>query len=160
MTIPTTIPNGYHTVNPWLINARTAEVIDFLVEVFEATERGRMEVDGVIEHAEVQIGDSVIMMFDSPPSWPPTPCFLRFYVPDDAAVHRRAIAAGARVITEPTEMFWGDRTSRIADPFGNLYWIHQHVADVDEAEAERRMRLPRFQEAMASVQSAEFHPGH
>jgi uncharacterized glyoxalase superfamily protein PhnB len=152
------LPEGYHTVTPWIISkADTAALIDFVVGVFDATDLGRMEVDGVIGHAEVRIGDSVVMMFDKP-DWPPTPAFLRVYVADDAEVLRRAAERGATVVTEPTELFWGDRVSRFRDPFGNLWWIHQRVAELTEEEIGRRLEDPEFAKAMGYVQSADFSP--
>lgn len=82
MTV-TPIPEGYHTVTPWLITSDTAKLIDFLTAAFDAKELGRfVSPDGSIGHAEARIGDSVVMMFDAKPDWPPTPGFLRFYVPD------------------------------------------------------------------------------
>lgn len=153
------VPEGYHTVTPWLISqTETPAVIEFLVGVFDATDLGQMEVDGVIGHAEVRIGDSVVMLFDKP-QWPAVPTFLRLYVADDAEVLRRAVERGGTVITEPTELFWGDRVSRFRDPFGNLWWIHQRVAEPDEAELNRRMMDPEFAKAMDYVQSALFSPG-
>jgi len=152
------VPEGYHTVTPWLISqTETAAVIDFIVEVFDATDLGRMEVNGVIGHAEVRIGDSVVMLFDKPDG-PPVPSFLRLYVADDAEVLRRATERGSTVVTEPTELFWGDRVSRFRDPFGNLWWIHQRVAELTEDEINRRLADPEFAKAMEYVQSAEFFP--
>jgi uncharacterized glyoxalase superfamily protein PhnB len=153
------VPDGYHTVTPWMISRdSTAALIDFVVDVFDATELGRVEVDGVIGHAEVRIGDSVVMMFDRP-GWPDTPAFLRLYVPDDAEVLRRATDFGATIITEPTELFWGDRVSRFRDPFGNLWWIHQRVTEPTPEELNQRLTDPDFTKAMEYVQSAEFFPG-
>ncbi|MER7585948.1 VOC family protein [Micromonospora sp. NPDC127501] len=152
------VPDGYHTVTPWIISpGRTGELIDFIVGVFDATELARMEVDGWIGHAEVRIGDSVVMMFDKP-QWPATPAFLRLYVADDAEVLRRAVERGANVVTEPTELFWGDRVSRFRDPLGNLWWIHQRVAEPTEEEMGRRLDDPEFTKAMEYVQSADFSP--
>ncbi|PSK99411.1 putative glyoxalase superfamily protein PhnB [Murinocardiopsis flavida] len=153
-----TVPTGYHTVTPWMISPNgTAALIEFVVGVFDAEELGRVEAEGVIGHAEVRIGDSVVMMFDNP-HWPRTPAFLRLYVADDAEVLRRAVARGAAIVTEPTELFWGDRVSRFRDPFGNLWWIHTRVAEPTEEEMGRRMNEPEFVRAMAYVQSAEFLP--
>jgi PhnB protein len=153
------VPDGYHTVTPWMISRdNTAALIDFVVDVFDATELGRVEADGVIGHAEVRIGDSVVMMFDRP-GWPDTPAFLRLYVPDDAEVLRRATDSGATIITEPTELFWGDRVSRFRDPFGNLWWIHQRVTEPTPEELNQRLTDPEFTKAMEYVQSAEFFPG-
>ena len=152
------VPSGYHTVTPWLITpGRTAELIDFLVEVFDATELGRVGEPPEIGHAEVRIGDSVVMLFDHP-DWPPTPAFLRLYVADDATTLRRAVRLGGRIVTEPAELFWGDRVSRFADPFGNLWWLHQRVAEPTAEEMAARMRDPVFVEAMEYVQSADFVP--
>jgi len=153
------VPDGYHTVTPWMISRdSTAALIDFVVDVFDATELGRVEVDGLIGHAEVRIGDSVVMMFDHP-NGPDTPAFLRLYVPDDAEILRRAVDSGATVITEPTELFWGDRVSRFRDPFGNLWWIHQRVTEPTPEELNQRLADPEFTKAMEYVQSAEFFPG-
>lgn len=153
-----TVPDGYQTVTPWLISpGDTAKVIDFVVGVFDATELARVEVGGVIGHAEVRIGDSVVMMFDQP-GWPRTPTFLRVYVPDDAEVLRRAVARGATVVTRPTELFWGDRVSRFRDPFGNLWWVHQRVAEPTVEDLDRRRDDPEFVRAMAYVQGAELRP--
>ncbi|MFS8096215.1 VOC family protein [Lentzea alba] len=152
------VPEGYHTVTPWLItNGHTAELIDFIIEVFDATEIGRVGEPPEIGHAEVRIGDSVVMLFDKP-NWPKTPGFLRLYVADDAEIHRRATARGAKTITEPTELFWGDRVSRFEDPFGNLWWIHQRVAEPTDEELNARMEDPAFAKAMDYVTSTDFTP--
>ncbi|TDC43958.1 VOC family protein [Micromonospora sp. KC213] len=152
------VPDGYHTVTPWIISAgSTAQLIDFVVGVFDATELARVDVGGVIGHAEVRIGDSVVMMFDRP-HWPRTPAFLRLYVADDAEVLRRAVERGASVVTAPTEMFWGDRVSRFRDPFGHLWWIHQRVAEPTEEELNQRLHDPKFVKAMEYVQGATFFP--
>lgn len=152
------VPEGYHTVTPWIITrGHTAELIDFITEVFDATELGRVGEPPNIGHAEVRIGDSVVMLFDKPNS-PPTPAFLRLYVEDDAETLKRAVSNGATVVTEPTELFWGDRVSRFADPVGNLWWLHQRVAEPTPAELDARMQDPAFIEAMNYVQSAAFTP--
>ncbi|SNT58136.1 Uncharacterized conserved protein PhnB, glyoxalase superfamily [Asanoa hainanensis] len=149
------VPEGYHTITPWLINREAGNLIDFLLEVFEGEEIGRLETDGVIAHAEIRIGDSVVMLFDSRPHWPATPGFLRFYVADDESVLRRALNRGATLVTRPTELFFGDRVSRFRDPFGNLYWIHQHLLDVTPELVEQRLSDPKFIQAMAYVSGAE-----
>ncbi|WP_086668423.1 VOC family protein [Lentzea kentuckyensis] len=152
------VPDGYHTVTPWLITrGHTAELIEFIEKVFGATELGRVGEAPNIGHAEVRIGDSVVMLFDVP-HWPKTPAFLRLYVEDDKATLAKATNLGATVVTEPTELFWGDRVSRFADPFGNLWWIHQRVAEPTAEELNERMREPRFVEAMNYVQSVDFTP--
>lgn len=152
-----TVPSGYTTVTPWIIGRDTAGLIAWLERVFDAQELARVELPGgAIGHAEVRIGDAIVMAFDARPEWPPTPAFLRVYVDDGDATHRRAVAAGARSVTEMTTMFWGDRVGRVRDPFGNLWWLQTHLEDVDAEEAARRAALPEYVEAMAYVQSAEF----
>src|SRR3954468_24453087 len=89
------IPEGYTTVTPWIISRDTAAVIDYLRRAFGAEELGRViDTRGVIGHAEVRIGDAIVMLFDGDPSWPATPAFLRLYVEDARAVHRQAVEAG------------------------------------------------------------------
>ena len=154
----TPVPEGYHTVTPWIIGKDTAGLIDFLTAAFGGEELARVTDDhGNIGHAEVRIGDSVVMLFDKP-QWPPTPSFLRLYVADDAEVLGRAVQLGARVVTEPTELFWGDRVSRFQDPYGNLWWIHQRVAELSEPEMTARLNDPRLAANMEYVQSADFRP--
>jgi PhnB protein len=152
------IPEGYHSVTPWMIGSDTAGLIDFLVAAFGAEELGRMAgVNGLIGHAEVRIGDSVVMMFDKP-DWPPTPAFLRLYVDDIHATVARAVEAGARGVTEPTHLFWGDLVGRLADPFGNLYWVQTRIETVSDEEIARRMSDPTFTAAMEYVQGALLVP--
>jgi PhnB protein len=152
------IPDGYHSVTPWIIGKDTAGLIEFLKAAFDAVELGRMADDqGNIGHAEVRIGDSVVMMFDKP-DWPPTPAFLRLYVDDIHATIEKAVAAGATVVTRPTHLFWGDLVGRVSDPFGNLYWVQTRIEIVDEDEMMRRMSDEKFMSAMQYVQSALFIP--
>ncbi|WHT17482.1 VOC family protein [Crossiella sp. CA-258035] len=150
-------PEGYHTVTPWIIGQHTAELIDWLAEVFGAVELGRVqdEETGAIGHAEVRIGDSVVMLFDSRPHWPATPAHLRLYLEDSDAAHARAVAAGAESVTEMTYLFFGDKVGRVRDPFGNLWWLHTRIEDLPEEEVYRRMQLPEFVEAMAYVSGAD-----
>jgi PhnB protein len=114
--------------------------------------------DGGIGHAEVRIGDSVVMMFDAKADWPETPAFLRFYVEDCDAVYQQALKAGAISVTKPTNMPWGDRVCRVGDPFGNLWWIMTRIEDVSPEEEEKRYGQKEYMDAMQYVQSAEFFP--
>jgi PhnB protein len=150
------VPDGYATVTPWVISRDSARLIDFVVEAFGANEIARVpNEDGTIGHAEVRIGDSVVMMFDARPEWPDTPAFLRLYVEDGDAVFGRALAAGATSVTDLTELGWGDRVGRVRDPLGNLWWIQQRVAELTPEEIGQRMTEPRFVEAMRYVQGAD-----
>lgn len=154
----TPIPEGYHAVTPWVIGKDTAGLIEFLTAAFDAEELARVTDDrGNIGHAEVRIGDSVVMMFDRP-DWPPTPAFLRLYVEDVHATFDKALAAGATVVTRPTHLFWGDLVGRLSDPFGNLYWVQTRIEEVGEDELQRRMSDEKFTAAMEYVQSSLFIP--
>ncbi|TMR16104.1 VOC family protein [Nonomuraea turkmeniaca] len=153
-------PEGYTTITPWLISHDAAGLIDWIVRAFDAVELDRfVDAEGRIGHAEVRIGDAIVMLFDARPEWPPTPGFLRLFVPDADATHRQAVAAGGTSVTEVTHLAFGDRVGRVRDPFGNLWWIQTHIEDVSAEEWERRMSDPEFTKAMEYVQSADFFPG-
>jgi PhnB protein len=151
-----TIPEGYTTVTPWLISKNTAALIEFLKQAFDAEPIGDpvYTEDGSIGHAEVRIGDAVVMLFDAKPDWPQTPGFLRLYVADGEATFQKALAAGATPVTELTELFWGDRVGRVRDPFGNLWWIQERVTELSLDEMMSRMTQPEFVENMTYVQSS------
>jgi PhnB protein len=126
-------------VTPWIISRDTARLIEFTKRAFGAAELGRVAGRaGGIGHAEVRIGDSVVMMFDTREGWPDTPAFLRLYVADGDAVYQRALQAGATSVTAMTSLFFGDRVGRVRDPLGNIWWIQARVEDVDPAEVARR----------------------
>jgi PhnB protein len=151
------VPDGYHTVTPFVIVKGAAQFLDFMGDAFGAEEIGRVPGEaGSIGHAETRIGDSVVMTFDAKEDWPWTPSFLRLYVEDGDAVFRQALKAGATSVTEMTNMPWGDRVGRVRDPFGNLWWIMTRIEDVDEEEIGRRYGQPGYISAMEYVQGAEF----
>jgi PhnB protein len=125
------VPAGYHTVTPWIIARGAGELIDFLKEAFSAEELARVYVgENHIGHAEVRIGDSVVMLFDANPGWPDTPGFMRLFVADGDAVLERALRAGATLVTPMADHSFGDRVGRVRDPKGNVWWIQTHVRDV------------------------------
>jgi PhnB protein len=150
------IPAGYGTVTPWVISTDTARLIDFVRAAFGAQELGRVPgPDGKsIGHAEVRIGDSVVMMFDARDGWPRTPAFLRVYVPDADAAYQQALKAGATQVTAVTALFFGDRVGRVADPLGNIWWIQSHDEDVDAAELARRPPGEDEAEALRYVETS------
>jgi PhnB protein len=159
MTSPAPIPDGYTTVTPWIVSHDTALLLDFVQRAFDAEELARIEnPDGSIGHAEFRIGNAIVMAFDARPEWPRLPAFLRLYVADGDAVFRRAIAAGAEPVTEPTTLAFGDRVSRVRDPLGNVYWIQTRLEELSLEEMQRRAALPEYVEAMAYVQSADLPP--
>ena len=143
------IPADYGSVTPYLIVRGVARFIDFLEEAFGAVERGRVyNGDGTIGHAEVLIGDSVVMMFDAKEDWPGTPGFLSLYVEDCDETHRSALKAGAIIVTDLSTNAWGDRGSRVRDPFGNIWWIQTHVEDISEEEMTKRMNEEHYLDDM------------
>jgi uncharacterized glyoxalase superfamily protein PhnB len=153
------VPDGYSTVTPWIISSDTAKLMDYVKEAFGAEEIVRLVgEDGGIGHAEVRIGNAVVMMFDAKPDWPPAPGFLRLYVQDADAVHRQAVAAGGTSVTEVTHLFFGDRVGRVRDPLGNLWWIQSRIEDVSPEQLQQRLSDPIFTKAMQYVAGAEFFP--
>ncbi len=145
-------PAGYATVAPWLISADTQAELDFLATVFGATEQpGSRVMNGdTINHVEVDLAGTSLLLFDAPPSWR-APAHLRVYVHDVDAVVRAAVALGANLVTEPTELPFGDRIARFRDPQGHLWWVHQHLEDVPINDLAERFAEPRYAEASAYV---------
>src|ERR1017187_7543217 len=133
------IPAGYHTVTPYLTVKGVAELIQFLKTTFQATEKEILKrADGSIHHAEMQIGDSVIMMGEASGEWTPAAASLYVYVPDTDATYQRALEGGATPLREPTDQFYGDRSGGVKDAWGNSWWLATHQEDVSTAEMEKR----------------------
>ena len=142
------IPEGYHSVTPYLIVDGAAEAIRFYGEAFGAVEVLRMPMgENKLAHAEVKIGDSHVMLADEFPDMGhlgphkrggPT-ASLMIYVPDVDAAYAKAIAAGAKEERAPADQFWGDRMGTLLDPFGHRWSLATHVEDVAEDEMQRRM---------------------
>jgi PhnB protein len=152
------IPEGYHTISAYLAVEDAARAIDYYVKAFGAKEGVRMEVPGGnIGHAELEIGDSRIMLSDPFPqasTRPPkelggTSASVFMYVEDVDAVVKRAVDAGATVTMEVADQFWGDRFGTITDPFGHVWSIATHVEDVPPEEMAERAK-----EAMAEMGSS------
>ncbi|WP_226921450.1 VOC family protein [Georgenia subflava] len=140
-----------------MISTDTAAEIAFLEAAFQARETPGSRMvgpDGRIGHVEVEIGDAVIMMFDAGPEWPATPSHLRVYVADTQEAVDRAVAAGARVVTQPTELAFGERVARVRDSHGHLWWVHERFEDVDPTDLASRFADPAAQQAMAYVQDS------
>jgi PhnB protein len=133
------IPEGYHTVTPMLVVEGVDKLINFLKQAFNAFEKERVaRPDGKIMHAEVRIGDSMLMMGEPPGSFKHMPGSFYLYVEDVDAVYRRAIEAGATSVMEPADQFYGDRNGGVKDSIGNLWWIATHKEDVAPEELARR----------------------
>ena len=155
------VPEGYHSVTPFIIVRGAAQLLDFLRDAFGAVEIARVRSeDGTLGHAETKIGDSVVMMFDSKADWPETPAFLRLYVEDCDATYQQALKANATSVTEPTNMPWGDRVCRVRDPLGNLWWIMARIENISAEEIEKRWGEKKYIDAMQYVQSAQFFPSN
>jgi PhnB protein len=143
------IPDGYHAITPYLIIDGAARAIEFYKAAFDATERFRFPMpNGKIGHAELQIGDSVIMLADESPEQGAhsprrvggTPVTIMLYVTNVDQVVDRAVTNGAVLKRPVANQFYGDRTGTLDDPFGHQWHIATHVEDVPVAELERRAK--------------------
>lgn len=144
------VPEGFRTVTPYVIVSDAAAAIDFYRRAFGAAEVMRhTDASGNIRHAEIRIGDSLLMIageFDyagivarTPLSLGGASLHLYLYVEDADALFRQALAAGAKEATPVQDQFYGDRTGGLTDPFGHVWWIATHVEDVSPEELQRRM---------------------
>jgi PhnB protein len=138
------VPKGFHTVTPYLVVAGAASLLDFLKSAFDAKELERhSRPDGVVMHAQVQIGDSIIMLGDptgAEHEWQkPLKAALYLYVSDCDRMYQNALRAGAKSLQEPADMFYGDRHGGVVDAWGNQWWIATHKEDVSPEEIRRRM---------------------
>jgi PhnB protein len=133
------IPEGFHTVTPYLIVDGAERFIEFTKSTFDAKVTYIMKQDnGRVRHATVQIGDSSLMLSDSMEGMEVNQTMLFLYVKDVDAVFTRATEAGARSIREPLDEFYGDRAGAVKDEWNNTWWIATHQEDVSPAELERR----------------------
>jgi PhnB protein len=152
------IPQGYHTVTPNIVVNEAAKALEFYQKAFGAEETVRMPgPDGSIMHAEFRIGDSTIMLADempdmgakSPKAYGGTPVRFYVYLENVDAAWKRAVDAGAKTIMPLQDMFWGDRTGCLEDPFGHLWNLAQHVSDPTPEEMRKGQEafLSKFQTA-------------
>ena len=135
------IPSGFHSVTPYLVVEGAPKLIDFLKHTFNVQEMARMNApEGRVAHAEVKVGDSIVMMSDATAQNPPMPGNLYVYVEDVDMVYKRALDAGATSVSQPTNQFYGDRSASVKDPMGNIWGIATHVEDPSPEEMQRRMK--------------------
>lgn len=133
------IPDGYHTITPYLTVEDLPKQLEFLQAAFGGTVIEAIpDANGVVRHAEVKIGDSIVMIGQARAEWPARAATLYLYVENCDELYHRAIAAGATSMSEPTTQFYGDRHSGVTDPNGIAWWIATHVEDVDPEEMKRR----------------------
>jgi PhnB protein len=155
------IPEGYHSISPSLTCKNAASAIEFYKSVFGATEMMRMPgPGGMIMHAEIRVGDSVVFVNDEIPglSVAPSgatlnPVYLFLYTEDVDAVFSRAVAANCKVTMPVMNQFWGDRYGKFNDPFGHTWGVATHVEDVAPADMERRQAEWAASMAKAAGQS-------
>jgi PhnB protein len=143
------IPDNYNRVTPYLVVDGAAKAIEFYSSVFGAVEKMRMPAPGgKIGHAEIKIGNSVVMLADavaemghkSPKTLGGSPISLLLYVEDADGTVQRAVAAGAKLVRPVEDQFYGDRMGGVEDPFGHHWYVATHVEDVPEEEMKRRMK--------------------
>jgi PhnB protein len=143
------VPEGYHTVTPYLTVDDAAGAIEYYKKAFGAKERVRMEApDGSIGHAELEIGDALVMLSDpfpqatskTPKELGGTTAGVFLYVEDVDAVVKQAVDAGATVTMEVADQFWGDRFGSVTDPYGHLWSVATHVEDVPPEEIAERAK--------------------
>jgi PhnB protein len=141
-------PPGYHSVTAYLALRDAKSALDFYARAFGAEPVLKLDMpDGTIAHAELRIGDSIVMMSEenpeggsrSPQALGGSPVSMMIYVPDVDAAFRRAIEAGATRIRPVEDQFYGDRTGTLKDPYGYQWTLATHVEDVSTEEAQRRM---------------------
>jgi PhnB protein len=133
------IPKGFHTVTPFLVVRDAEQLIRFMKQTFKANEQHRAtHKDETIMHAELQIGDSKVMLAEVSGDREPMPGMLYIYVDDVDVVYERAVQAGAKPLRPPTDEFYGDRSGGVEDMCGNQWWIATHKEDVPPDEMMRR----------------------
>ncbi len=154
------VPEGYTAVTPWIVSPDSGRLITFITNAFgaEEIEGSRMLTpEGRVAHVEVKIDDAVIMLFDAARSWPQTPAFIRLFVDNAEAAYQKALKAGARSVTKPTMLSFGDKVARVADPFGNIWWLQERVEDVSSMNPDDviiRSKEPSAVKAMKYVEDS------
>ena len=134
------IPQGMRSITPYLHPRGAAQLLDFLKTAFDAEELGRhASPEGIIMHASIRIGDSVIEMGEAHGEFQPMPAAIHLYVPDADAFYSKAIDAGATSLRKPENMIYGDREASVKDPFGNHWYIATHISDTQGAAPEKKV---------------------
>lgn len=134
------IPDGYHTITPYLIVEDADKLVEFIEQTFDGQLIFQMRTEaGRISHAEMKIGDSMLMLSEASEEWSAMPTMIHLYVSDTDTVYQKALAYGAVSIKEPQDQFYGDRNASVKDSSGNIWGIATHIEDLSEAEMEQRM---------------------
>ena len=136
---PNPVPEGYHSITPYLKLPNAGRLVEFLKNAFGGTETARLtKPDGTLLHAEVRIGDSLVMVHEAPSHWEPKPSTLYLYVGDVDATYQRAIEAGGLSVTEPANMYYGDRVACVRDVSENDWWIATRLETTTLDEMQKR----------------------
>jgi PhnB protein len=134
------VPKGFHTITPNIVVDNAEQAVVFLQKAFGAVENYRLTMsNGKLAHCELKLGDSVLNLGESMEGWPAHGLIAQIYVEDSDELFNRAVAAGAKVIMPMTDMFFGSREGRIADPFGNVWTIATLKEELTPEEMQRRM---------------------
>lgn len=139
------IPDGYHSIQPYLIINGAEKALEFYRKAFGARERLALKKDGHVHHAEIEIGDSCVMLADENPQiqafgpehYGGSSISLVLYTKDCDTMYKQAVAAGAKSVREPADQFYGDRTATVKDPFGYAWHLSTHIKDVSKEEMEQ-----------------------
>lgn len=138
--MPKNPPDGYHSLTPYAVVPDAETMIEFATAVLGGAVKERMDrEDGSVMHAEVTIGDSVLMLSSTNDENPPFPAMLHVYIDDVDAVYDAALLKGATSLRKPEDQFYGDRIGGVIDSQGNQWWLATHVEDVSPEEMERRI---------------------
>jgi PhnB protein len=134
------IPDGFHTITPYLIVDGAAKIIDFMQKAFDAKvqHEATKRPDGTIMHATLKIGDSMLMISDASEHAKANNMMLYLYVNDVDATYQKALKAGATSVMEPADQFYGDRSGGVKDAAGNQWWFGKHIEDVAPGELKKR----------------------
>lgn len=139
------IPRGFHTITPNIVAADAERAVAFFKTAFGATETYRLKMsNGKIVHCELKLGDSVLNIGESMDGWPAHGLVAQIYVEDSDELFKRAVSAGAKEIMPMTDMFFGSREGRVADPFGNVWTIATLKEEVTPEEMQRRMKTQGY----------------
>jgi PhnB protein len=149
------VPSGYTTVAPWVVPDDTPALLAFIEKSSGGVELAQVGLeDGSVGHAEIRVGDTVVLAFDRRDGWPQMPSLLRVFVPEVDTATVAALEAGASLVTPPLTQGFVQRGSRVRDPFGNIWWITAIVEDVAPALVLRRLSEPVYAGAMRAAQES------
>jgi PhnB protein len=147
------IPDGYQTVTPYLTLEHPEAAMEFLKKVFDGKETYAMRDDkGQVQHAEMKVGNSMLMFGRAHGEWHARPGNFYLYVEDCDALYKKALTAGAKSLAEPADQFYGDRHGGVTDAEGNNWWVATHIEDVSAEEVNRRAREWHQKQAAAAEQ--------